>query len=216
MRIFAIADIHGVTRVYEWLVELADVKRPDLLILAGDLLLGGWEDEQSEQVTKEILPWLKRFPAPVFYIMGNDDHVSLDYEDEQVKPLHGQRRDLGGFNFVGYQYSPRFMGGIFEKTEQEIDRDVRGIEPLIDDQTIFVTHSPAYGFADQVYKGEHVGSTALAGLLTRKTVLAHIHGHIHHSFGHQGNHFNVAAGGSSRVVAIEVPTLAHEVFVPGK
>jgi len=215
LRVFAIADIHGVPRVYQWLVALAEVKPPDLLILAGDLLLGGWEDEQREQASKDILPLLKRLPMPVFYLMGNDDNVSLDYEDEQIKPLHGRRLDLGGYNFVGYQYSPRFSGGTFEKTEQEIESDVRNLESLLDEKTVFVTHSPAYGFADCVYRGEHVGSSALADLLTRKPVLAHIHGHIHNSFGHEGNHFNVAAGGICRVVAIDLPLLTHEVLVAG-
>jgi Icc-related predicted phosphoesterase len=47
LRILAIADIHGATGVYEWLREAAVEFHADLLILAGDLLIGGCEDEQS-------------------------------------------------------------------------------------------------------------------------------------------------------------------------
>ena len=49
MRILAIADIHGEIKVYEWLRNAVSDYGADVLILAGDLLTGGWEAEQSEQ-----------------------------------------------------------------------------------------------------------------------------------------------------------------------
>jgi Icc-related predicted phosphoesterase len=57
-----------------------------------------------------------------------------------------------------------------------------------------------------------VGSRSLAGLLQRRAVLAHVHGHIHESFGRQGKHFNVAAAGRRRAVLIELPSLQHAVL----
>lgn len=212
MRILAIADIHGVLSVYEWLVALARDQRADLLILAGDLLLGGWEDEQRQQASRDIVPLLRKAPVPVLYVMGNDDHVALDYEDGQVKPLHGQRLDFAGYGFVGYQYSPHFSGGIHEKQDREIEKNVSELEPLLDSQTVLVTHSPAYGFVDRVYAGEHVGSRALASLLLRRPALAHIHGHIHHSFGREGCHFNVAADAKRRAAAIDLPMLTYQLL----
>ena len=41
MRILAIADIHGATDVYEWLRDASEEYAADLVILAGDLLIGG-------------------------------------------------------------------------------------------------------------------------------------------------------------------------------
>ncbi|MFQ5925968.1 MAG: hypothetical protein ACE5MH_00865, partial [Terriglobia bacterium] len=143
---------------------------------------------------------------------GNDDFVALDYEDNRVKPLHARRLEFGGHSFVGYQYSLPFVGGIFEKPESEIEKDVRSLEPLLDEQTVFVTHSPAYGALDRVYAGENVGSRSLAALLDRKPVLAHIHGHNHESFGRDANHFNVAAAGRRRAVLIDLPSLSHKVL----
>jgi Icc-related predicted phosphoesterase len=212
MRILATADIHGVLSVYEWLATLLREQPADLLILAGDLLLGGWDNEQSEQASRDIVPLLKRMPNPVLYLMGNDDYVSLDYEDEQIKPLHGRRLDFGGYSFVGYQYSPQFSGGIHEKLEGEIEMDLRRLEPMLGEQTVLVTHSPACGVLDRVYGGEHVGSPALASLLLRRPVMAHIHGHIHHSCGREGYHFNVAAAGQRRCVAVDLPTLSCEIL----
>lgn len=106
---------------------------------------------------------------------------------------------------------PPFMGGIFEKPESEIERDVRELEPLLDDRTVFVTHLPAHGALDRVFSGEQVGSRSLAALLDRKPVLVHLHGHIHNSFGRQGNHFNVAAAGRRRAGLIELPSLNYSV-----
>ncbi len=211
MRILAAADIHGVLSVYKWLVELVEKQEPDLVVLAGDLFGGGWEEEQREQAG-EIVALLKKVPVPLLYLMGNDDFVGLDYEDELVKPLHGRRLDFGGHGFVGYQYSLPFVGGIFEKPELEIERDLGSLEPLLDEQTVLVTQSPAYGVLDRVYSGEHVGSRSLGALLARRPVLAHIHGHIHESFGRDGNHFNVAAAGRRCAVVIDLHVLNHKVL----
>jgi Icc-related predicted phosphoesterase len=211
MRILAIADIHGVVRVYEWLVELVEEHQVDLLLIAGDLFAGDWEDGQREQA-RQIIPVLKRVAAPCFYIMGNDDNIALDYEDEQIKLLHGRRLSLGTYNLVGYQYTPPFVGNIFVKAEEQIDEDLQSLEPLLEKPAILVTHAPAYGFLDRSYGGEHVGSRALGALLHRRTVLMHVHGHIHGDFGRDKNHFNVAAAGQTRAVVIDLPSLDHKVL----
>jgi len=209
MRLLAAADLHGVLGVYEWLARVAGEQQADLVVLAGDLLAGDWEDGQRKQVAK-IIPLLKKVPAPVLYFMGNDDSVALDYEDEQIRPFHGMRVDCGGFNFVGYQYSLPFMGGVFEKPEYGLEEDLRALEPLLDSQTVLVTHSPAFGFLDMVAGGQRVGSRSLAALLERRSPLAHVHGHIHECFGRSGNRFNVASAGLRRAVLIELPSLGHQ------
>jgi hypothetical protein len=212
MRILAIADIHGVISVYEWLVELVEEHQVDLLLIAGDLFAGDWEDGQREQA-RQIIPVLKRVAAPCFYIMGNDDNVALDFEDEQIKPLHGRGLSCRTYNLVGYQYTaPSFVGKMFVKTEEEIDKDLQSLERLLEEPTILVTHAPAYGVLDRSFDGEHVGSRALGALLDRRPVLLHIHGHIHGDFGRHENHFNVAAAGQRRAVVIDLPSLNYQVL----
>ena len=213
MRILAIADIHGAVPVYEWLIELAAKYEPNVVVLAGDLLSAGWEEEQREEARNIVIPLLKKISAPVLYIMGNDDNVALDHEDEQIRPLHGRRLSCANFSFVGYEITPPFVGSAFVKPEGEIEKDVRSLEPLLDPQTVLVTHAPAYGTLDQSFAGEHVGSLSLAARLQRSSpVLAHIHGHIHGCFGRERNHFNVAAAGRRRAVLIHLPTLDHHVL----
>ena len=75
-----------------------------------------------------------------------------------------------------------------------------------------LTEMSAYGFVDRIYSGYQVGSRALAGLLERIDVSCHIHGHIHHSFGRDENHFNVAADGRCRAMIIDLHSLSHKVI----
>jgi Icc-related predicted phosphoesterase len=209
MRIIAAADIHGVRAVYQWLVELTHTSG-DVLVVAGDLFASDFASEQRKQAEK-IVAVLRSSSVPVLYIMGNDDNVALNYSDELIQPIHGRRVAIGAYNFVGYQYTPPFVGDAFAKTDAEIEADLPVLEPLVDQWTVFVTHAPALGSLDLCYD-ENVGSRAIAQFLQRKPALAHIHGHIHERFGRDGNHFNVAAAGVCRAVLIELPLLVHTVL----
>ena len=88
---------------------------------------------------------------------------------------------LEQYKFVGYQYTLPFMGGIFEKPENEIEADIQLLEPQLDDNTVFVTHSPVYGILDAVIDATgsstgHAGSRSLRALLDRRHPVAHVHG----------------------------------------
>ena len=207
MRILAAADIHGALFVYEWLVRLAS--SADVLILAGDLFAADFSAEQRKRAEK-IVTRLRSSSVPVLYLMGNDDNVPLDYEDSLIQPLHGRRIEIGEFNFVGYQHTPPFVGDMFVKPDNEIEADLRSLEPLVDARTVLVTHAPAFGSLDLCYE-ENAGSRSIADFMLRNPVLAHIHGHIHHRFGTGGNHFNVASAATCRAMLIDLPSLRHEV-----
>ena len=118
------------------------------------LFAGDWEDGQREQAHR-IIPLLKKVAVPCFYLMGNDDNVALDYEDEQIKPLHGRRLHCGTCGLVGYQYTPPFVGRVFVKSEEEITTDLQSLEPLQDEPTVLVSHAPAYGILDCSFGGAH-------------------------------------------------------------
>ena len=208
MRILAAADIHGSLDVYQWLIEQTPLA--DALVLAGDLFDADFEDQQRLQAQK-IVKLLPRSNCPVFYIMGNDDNVGLDYEDALITSLHDKRVEFDGYNFVGYQYTPPFAGETFVKEDSEIAADLRLRDGVVDEGTIFVTHTPAYGSLDRC-DTEHVGSRALADYLQRNPVMAHIHGHIHHAFGVDDYHFNVASAAKCRAMLIDLPSLAYQVL----
>jgi Icc-related predicted phosphoesterase len=190
VRILASADIHGNRRFIQRLMEIAERHSAQALILAGDLLgypvgFSGAEETQRADALN-IVGLLERSIAPVFYIMGNDDLIELGTACGRVQSLHLRRLDLGGYNFAGYQYSLPFMGGIFEKPEESIHRDLANLKDLVDEQTIFVTHSSAHGVLDTTMLGTHAGSSSILELVNGCNLRAHIHGHIHAWFGREG------------------------------
>jgi Icc-related predicted phosphoesterase len=216
MKILAAADIHGNHQVYDWLVELALLRKPDALVLAGDLF--GYPDgydtiESAQEADREqVLSALGRLDVPVLYVMGNDDVVELRGASPLHRSLHAQRVELGGYNFVGYQYTMPFMGGVNERPERVIESDLLALESWIDDRTVLVTHVPAYGRLDFGLFGCRIGSQPLTELIARRQPMAHVHGHSHRGFGRRGQHFNVAAGEKKRAMLIDLETMEHEVL----
>lgn len=210
MRILAAADIHGVRRVYDWLVGTAQERSVDLLILAGDLLDADAEDGQRRQADA-IVEKLALSGLRVLYLMGNNDNVPLGYEDERIQSADSRRIEMNGFAFVGYQYTPPSAGRTFVKTEEEMEADLDGLASLLDERTVFITHAPALGTLDE-HGGERVGSPSIAAVLGKRPWLAHIHGHVHRCFGREERHFNVASARVCRAVLIELPSLDAELL----
>lgn len=215
MRILAAADLHGLRPVYEWLLATAREHHVDAIVLAGDLL--GYPDgfdtpeaaqHEEARVTVRILTTAA---APVFYIMGNDDLVELNSLFRHVQSIHSRGLKLGPYNFVGYQYALPFMGGVFEKADDEIARDLATMTRLMDEKTVFVSHSPAHGLLDQGMAGERIGSVAIQKFLDQHPFRAHIHGHCHEEFGRVGNHFNVASARRRRAMIIDLDSMEHEI-----
>lgn len=216
MKILASADLHGYYDAYRWIVDIAEKTGVAAVVLAGDLL--GCPDDNlpiEEAQTadgKQVLSILERLTVPLFYIMGNDDMIDLPAAKDWIQCLQGKRVDLGGYNFVGYQYTLPFMGGIFEKPEEEIAHDLLQMEQLLDEQTVFVTHGTAKGILDMGTLGLHAGSESLWRLMERRPIRAHIHGHIHEAFGCSDNHFNVASAGEKRCMIIDLSNMKHEII----
>jgi Icc-related predicted phosphoesterase len=216
VRVLAISDVHGHFEVYRWMQTLVARDPVDAVILAGDLLHGAGDELSIEEAQRreadQLVEILSELQVPVFYVMGNDDMIELDFEDELVRSIHQRAIALGGYEFLGYQFSPPFMGGIHEKLEDEIREDLRSVEPLMHERTIFVTHTPAHGFRDVTAMGDHVGSLSVLDTVRRTKVRAHIHGHIHKCFGREGIHFNVASGRAFRAMRIDLDEMEHSIL----
>ena len=219
MRVIACADLHGISEVYNWLTGVVKTEQPDAVLLAGDLLgvPDGYRTVEEAQAADahRVTGQLVDMNRPVFYLMGNDDLVDIEPLSDSIRSVHETRIGFGAFNLVGYQYSLPFMGGTNEKPERQIAEDLRRLDDLVDQNTVLVTHGPAHGVLDTVSIGGHAGSIALRDLIERRQPRAHIHGHIHHCFGRQGRHFNVASGGRMRAMLIDLESLSHQIVGDG-
>ena len=143
--------------------------------------------------------------------MGNDDLVELNSCSEHVQSIHGRRVQCGAFSFIGYQYSLPFMGGTFEKPDEQIGTDLASLAPLMDSDAVFVAHS-VYGILDAGLGDARIGSSSMGEFLEAHSFHAHIHGHSHAGFGRLGKHFNVAAGGQARAMILNLETMEHQVL----
>lgn len=164
MKILAAADLHGKHSTYSWIAEQARNRGVDAVVLAGDLL--GWPDKGNVETwqardAEVVVRILEEMSCPVLYVMGNDDLIELPKRSDRVTSLHGRKWSWGSFTFVGYQYSLPFMGGVFEKPEHQIAWDLKALAPLVDNRTVFVTHSPAYGILDLAMLDLHAGSNSI-------------------------------------------------------
>jgi Icc-related predicted phosphoesterase len=216
MKILAAADVHGVRLVYEWLLAVASHHRVAAIILAGDLLgcPDGFDTVEAAQhhEARMVTNLLADAGVPVLYIMGNDDLVELNPRSERLQSIHGRRVACGAFYFVGYQYSPPFMGGPFEKPEAGIRTDLISLDSGMDANTVFVSHTPIQGILDPGIAQRSIGSPAIRDFLDRNPFRAHIHGHSHDGFGRAGRHFNVASAGRTRAMVVDLGTLEHQVM----
>ena len=215
MRIVASADLHGDRPTVEWLVRVAHDRRPDALVLAGDLLgvpegFGTAEEAQAADAAA-IAGLFARLAIPVLFVMGNDDLVALPDGHGPLRSIHGRRVELGGWNVVGYQNGPPFMNGPFERPEVELERELAALADQVDERTVLVTHYPARAERESEGPEEPIGLAAIRELVVRRQPRAHVHGHAHRAFGRRGNHFNVAAALQLRAMLIDLESLDHEV-----
>ena len=129
-----------------------------------------------------------------------------------MQSIHARRVECAAYNFVGYQYALPFMGGTFEKPDDVIGRDLEMLMTLMDDRTVFVSHSPAHGVLDVGIGGERIGSMAIQRFLANNPFRAHIHGHCHEQFGRVANHFNVASARRHRAMLIDLDSMLHQII----
>lgn len=206
LTILAAADLHGKRQAYKSLAYHARQREIDIVVLAGDLTR--YRDDALEDELKDILISICK---PVLFIMGNDDPYEWSSEHNLVN-LNQRRYVYNDIPFVGYQYSNPFVGGDFEKTEEEQSEDFKTLKGLVDSNTVLVTHNPCYGILDEPDTGRHEGGRGLGELCSSLRPKYHICGHIHESAGVQDNHFNVAWPKAKNIVKIEYYTGIYELI----
>ncbi len=190
-----VTDTHGRIPVYERMFDLGRDRDIDFLVFGGDITSGANPSGQKFFLDTYLVPRLrefrKHFKKPVFIMMGNDDFESnfriLKRLGRQkvICILHNRFYRMHGFNIAGYPFvNPTpFLLKDWEKTEEEIERDLEKLSEKIDtEKTIYVFHAPPYGTKlDMLHSREHKGSKAIRKFIEEKQPLLCLHGHIHES-----------------------------------
>lgn len=176
MRIVVISDTHS-------LHQHVDIPSGDVLIHAGDLTRTGTSEEISE-----FNDWLGTLNfSHIVVIAGNHDFY-FQHNKERAKELlshavylEDQSLLINGVRFYGTPWQPEFYKWAFnlprgEKLKEKWDQIPSNIDVLI-------THTPPYGYRDQIYNGDRVGCRELTLALDRIRPALSVFGHIHENYG---------------------------------
>ena len=207
MKILATSDLHGEINAYKNLSHYGKNNDVDILVIAGDLTSYSNNNNQ-ENIIKEILNTINK---PVLFIMGNDDEYEWTSEKSTTN-INMIEYKFEGISFVGYQFTNPFVGGLFEKPEEEQAKDFKELSKVVDNNTILVTHGPCYGILDKVHYGLDVGSKALNDFCKSKSPKYHLFGHIHESFGCFENHYNISFPEKKNFVLINTDEDSYEII----
>ena len=176
MKIYAVADIHGRQANIILIGDKINRYKPDLLIAAGDItgLTGG----------PTTVSQLNCLNVPVLAVDGNSDGKKLKRlfrEQRNLKALHVESAVINGMNFlgVGGTVPVPFDSRIGWNEKKILSR----LDPLVDENTILIVHTPPRGVLDRVFGRFHAGSRGLKELVDRKQPRVVICGHIHEGAG---------------------------------
>lgn len=180
MRIFAVSDwrIQSIDALHTHLQGRDDI---DLFAYAGDDL-SRFYDQKTNHLS-ELARETSLGDAIV--VRGNDDLPGLSntvFDADNVHNVHSHPYRVNGVTFIGQEGSTSGPGHILYNeadVRQNIEQDLREATPS--DQVCLISHSPPHGTLDiaQRHGQDHVGSTAISGLLEQYEPELLICGHCH-------------------------------------
>jgi Icc-related predicted phosphoesterase len=165
LKIYAVADIHG--SQYRLNLVLKNIQRhsPDLVVVCGDITQFGPGD-----VAKNFLD---QIPIETVAVTGNIDSTDVEkaIDDSKATRIELKKVVKKGIPFVGASgVNPDHFKILSDKK-------------MIDENTVIVTHVPAFDTVDKIFIGMHGGSKELRSLVDEHKPRLVLSGHIHESPG---------------------------------
>lgn len=181
MKLFATSDIHGDQVIMEKLKGYLSKNAYDKVIFCGDLLSAPESYDFDEYVQKQaeeymlFREYIKTLDGEVLYILGNNDWVDGDTDDENY--LSRQRDVFIPFEYVHLTSAQSNREANENKIHYELNKLKVGMS------TIIVAHDVPYGCLDKTYFGKMVGSQRIRDFIEEKRPLIWLGGHIHEGYG---------------------------------
>ncbi|MCC7552671.1 metallophosphoesterase family protein [Candidatus Micrarchaeota archaeon] len=173
MKILALADLHSEERLLEIINMHLKNNIYDMIILSGDITNFG-----PESYVKDLLNTLKN--QKVFAVLGNCDPIEIKTLLKN-KNVEGKCKKFDKYNILGIggavRYNTTFTKQPGAKTEDEFEKEISKLD--INENTIFISHSPPFQILDNTNEGFNVGSKALKKMIETKQPLLFICGHVH-------------------------------------
>lgn len=201
MIIYAVADIHGKLKRLDQMENTVTQYKPDLLIIAGDII--------TYFRPGPVIRRLSQFGLPVYYIRGNSDPARLDSiaaNFGNLHNLHMNKSRIGKFTVMGI--SGTFPLPFHSKLRLREKKILEEMRKMITPNTCLVVHPPPFKAKDKVAGRFHAGSKGLAALVEKKQPHLVICGHIHEDAGEmttgQTRILNCSVGKSGKGVLIDI------------
>jgi hypothetical protein len=176
MRLYAVADIHGVFDRMATIRNNLETYHPNVLVAAGDIT--------NFTRTLPFITELGKLPLPVLVIRGNTDLKRVEFQfglKENVFFLNNRDVMLQGIHFAGVSGTiPVPFRSRIAFSETFI---LKRLMPLMTPRTILVAHSPPWGYQDRVAGKYHAGCKSLERFITACQPALMICGHIHEDVG---------------------------------
>lgn len=172
MKVIAFTDLHGDLKRLKHLEGMIKVKKPDMLICAGDFTLFG---RNINSIAKK----LNDFKIPVVIIPGNHE------TGEEVKDISKKFKNLKNIHHIIYEkndYTFFGMGqGGFSQKDKEFEKLFPTIKKKINPETklIIVSHAPVADTTTDNIDGEHAGSISLRKFVELTNPVLVVVGHLH-------------------------------------
>ena len=174
VKVLAVTDIHGNSKMVQELAELLESESVDLVLIAGDIT-----HFSGAETARKVLEPLLNAGIPVLVVHGNCDGRDVpELLDELGIGLHDKRVEVNGVGFIGIggsNITP--FNTVWELTEEEIGGILeRNYRP----GDVILSHVPPRNTrADRINSGLHVGSKALREFIEMNRPPLVVTGHIH-------------------------------------
>ena len=172
MKVFAVADIHAKKNKLHHIQHVVQQNKPDVLIVAGDIV--------NYIHPAPVMEQLSQLALPVFYIRGNSDPAKLDKIAStypNLTSLHANPTRLEGISAIGISGTVPLP--FHSKIKLKESKILAKIAPLVTKESCLVCHPPPRGAGDRVFGRFHVGSKGLALLVKRRQPRLVLCGHVH-------------------------------------
>ncbi len=177
MKLLALADLHSEEILLKNLENHLKENKYDLITLSGDITNFG-----PISYLEELLTILKN--QKVFAVLGNCDPLEIKKILGEIC-VENKNKILDKYNISGIGGAIGFKHPTIKepgrKTEEEFDKELLKLE--INNNTIFLSHSPPYGILDKTFNNSHIGSKSIKEMIEKKQPLLFICGHVHEECG---------------------------------
>ncbi|MGC8923574.1 MAG: metallophosphoesterase family protein [Candidatus Micrarchaeia archaeon] len=200
MIVLALSDLHSEDRVIDKIVKLTSRKGYDAIFLVGDI-----SDYGNVGYLDELIAAIG--DIPIYSIPGNMDDKPVR-NILQEKTLYADLRKLR----IGNKYDLFGIGGGLRgpfATPYEYDDEsllLKIDDVVLEPPSIVLSHSPPYGYFDDVGMDVHIGSKAVLKFMNNNVPFMLVCGHVHEHKGYLkvGNVNIIKLGPAKKGCAAEI------------